>query len=218
MTGGSAQLRAYRIARSNGLSAEDAAAFAGIDPIEARLIDEDDANNPPGPECFVPLTPPQQEIEMAQPEEVIDPVTGEVTTTAADGRMILPVASTFAHLIMTLEMGALNDEATERLHELSITMQEFAERFGDRVKVKGKFKLELEFTQQGDITYIQAKKVEAVLPQEGRRNTIMWALPDGRYSANPPSQGQLFGVRDVTPSASVEIRDVTPTADTIRTA
>lgn len=145
-----------------------------------------------------------------QTQEVIDPVTGEITQKAADGRLTLPVSSTFGHLIQTLEYGQLNDDATEKLAELSETLLEFSERYGEKVKVKGKLKLELEFTQQGEVTYIRATKLDTVLPNEGRKNTIMWALSDGRFSSNPPRQGQLFGVRDATPAAAAEMRDVIP--------
>ncbi len=52
MTGGSAQLRTYRIARRDGADTATAAERAGIGIAEARLIDADDAKNPPPAEAF----------------------------------------------------------------------------------------------------------------------------------------------------------------------
>lgn len=52
MTGGSVQLRQYRIARRDGATIEDACATSGISASEARLIESEDAKNPPQPEAF----------------------------------------------------------------------------------------------------------------------------------------------------------------------
>lgn len=52
MIGGSAQLRTYRIARRDGADTATAAERAGIGIAEARLIDADDAKNPPPAEAF----------------------------------------------------------------------------------------------------------------------------------------------------------------------
>lgn len=49
---GSRQLRNYRQARRNGHGTGIAAELAGISITEARLIDADDAKNPPPPEAF----------------------------------------------------------------------------------------------------------------------------------------------------------------------
>lgn len=55
MTGGSQQLRQYRIARRDGAAVEGAAARAGITIGEARLIEAEDAKNPPPAEAFTLL-------------------------------------------------------------------------------------------------------------------------------------------------------------------
>lgn len=55
MTGGSVQLRDYRIARKAGIPTDIAAQTAGIGIAEARLIDADDAKHPPAPDCYQPL-------------------------------------------------------------------------------------------------------------------------------------------------------------------
>lgn len=52
MSGGSVQLRLYRIARRDGATLEDACASSGISPTEARMHDADDAKNPPPPEAY----------------------------------------------------------------------------------------------------------------------------------------------------------------------
>lgn len=57
MTGGSQQLRQFRIAMRAGASVEDAADLAGIGLGEARLHATEDAKNPPLPEAFEPLAP-----------------------------------------------------------------------------------------------------------------------------------------------------------------
>lgn len=52
MTGGSQQLRLYRIARRDGKPLDEACALSGIDPAEARMLDADDAKNPPPAEAY----------------------------------------------------------------------------------------------------------------------------------------------------------------------
>lgn len=50
--GGSQQLRRFRIAVRDGAAIEDAAAAAGIELGEARLIVAEDAKSPPPPEAY----------------------------------------------------------------------------------------------------------------------------------------------------------------------
>lgn len=52
MTGGSQQLRTYRIARRDGKSLAEACEMSGIDPGEAKLVDAEDAKSPPPPEAY----------------------------------------------------------------------------------------------------------------------------------------------------------------------
>lgn len=54
-TGGSRQLREFRIAVRDGASMEDAAERAGISITEANLILEADRADPPPPECYLPI-------------------------------------------------------------------------------------------------------------------------------------------------------------------
>lgn len=55
-TGGSLQLRLYRLARADGATAAEATVFAGITCGEAALIENDDARRPPmADDCAVPV-------------------------------------------------------------------------------------------------------------------------------------------------------------------
>lgn len=214
MSGGSSQLREYRIARRDGLDLQAACVLSGIDPAEAKLIDAEDAKNPPGPECFVPLTPTKQENDMSQVAEDFDPETGEVLSTAApgrpvvemaaDGRLLMPVAQLFSHFIANLEDGQFDEDVTDALKDLAEVMNSQGARFGDRVKIKGKVAITLDFSLENGVFYIRSN-FKTTKPAENRRNSLMWTTPDGKFTPNPPNQGQLFGVRDVTPHR--EIRD-----------
>jgi len=59
--GGSRQLRLYRIARRDGASVEEACATSGIIAGEARLIEAEDAKNPPPPEAYELMAAPNPE-------------------------------------------------------------------------------------------------------------------------------------------------------------
>lgn len=88
--GGSQQLRLYRRARRDGASVMTACVESGIGMGEARLIETEDAENPPSPEAFQLLVaaPPPPAPPSAPPENAImartarkqqdSPVTGEV--------------------------------------------------------------------------------------------------------------------------------------------
>lgn len=75
MSGGSVQLRSYRIARRDGATIATACVLSGISLAEARLIEADDAKHPPPLEAFEPLIPaPTQaphpkEDDMARPKK-----------------------------------------------------------------------------------------------------------------------------------------------------
>jgi len=55
MTGGSQQLRRFRIAHRAGASVEEAARLAGMPVGEARAWAKDDAENPPPADAYRPL-------------------------------------------------------------------------------------------------------------------------------------------------------------------
>jgi len=68
---GSLQLRTYRIARRGGKSTNDSALEAGITMGEARLIDADDAKNPPPEEAYTPLGNTEGKTSMTDPIEAL---------------------------------------------------------------------------------------------------------------------------------------------------
>lgn len=67
MTGGSQQLRRFRIAVRAGTTWEEAAGIAGIALGEAKLIYAEDAKNPPPEEAYVLLGEPVREPEQFDP-------------------------------------------------------------------------------------------------------------------------------------------------------
>lgn len=84
MTGGSIQLRAYRIARRDGAGMLAACIVSGVSASEARLIEAEDIRNPPAPAAFEPITPApscateEKESPMGRPKKVAGTVNGEV--------------------------------------------------------------------------------------------------------------------------------------------
>lgn len=87
MSGGSLNLRQYRIARRDGATIATACVLSGISMDEARLIEADDLRNPPPPECFQLLqtpapvgAPPEGNDDMARAKkaETPPPISGEI--------------------------------------------------------------------------------------------------------------------------------------------
>jgi len=78
MTGGSAQLRAFRLAIRGGKPIEVAAELAGISLGEAILHLEADAADPPPPEAFLPIGS-MKGHDMARGRKASDkPISGEI--------------------------------------------------------------------------------------------------------------------------------------------
>lgn len=77
-TGGSRQLREFRIAMRDGASMEAAADRAGISITEANLILEADRADPPPPECYLPIgtSTVMKENDMAKAKS--KPISGEI--------------------------------------------------------------------------------------------------------------------------------------------
>lgn len=71
MSTGSTQLRTYRIARRAGKSTNDSALEAKITMGEARLIDADDAKNPPPEEAYLPLGNTERDEKMGDPLDAL---------------------------------------------------------------------------------------------------------------------------------------------------
>lgn len=65
---GSAQLRAFRRARREGASVEEAATLSGLSIGEARLTAKEDDANPPPPEAYEPIPQPARPC-AGQPQE-----------------------------------------------------------------------------------------------------------------------------------------------------
>jgi len=81
MTGGSVQLRTFRIAIRDGASLAEAAEKAGISLGEATLHLQDDAANPPPAEAYEPIgsMKPTKGTEMARGKKASDkPINGEI--------------------------------------------------------------------------------------------------------------------------------------------
>ena len=203
MTGGSEQLRTYRIARRDGHPTDIAAQMARIGIAEAKLIDADDAKHPPAPGCFEPLMRAIKEKEdMAQtepPETILhDAQSGEILETrAADGTQRYPSVTTLTDLIFMLNDGQFNADKAHDLLEFSETMEEAGIDAGG--KVKGKIILEIEVERQHDGVYFFTPALKTKTPTVKEGRTIGWVTNDNRFTPNRPNQGNLFGtVRDVS--------------------
>jgi uncharacterized protein (UPF0335 family) len=66
VVGGSQQQRLYRIARRDGASIEDACAASGIGLAEAKLIEAEDAKNPPSDDAYELLGHNSKGANMAE--------------------------------------------------------------------------------------------------------------------------------------------------------
>lgn len=66
MSGGSLQLRMFRRSIAEGKSLTFACQISGITPSEGQLILDDDAANPPSPECFELIGSARKDSDMAR--------------------------------------------------------------------------------------------------------------------------------------------------------
>lgn len=66
MSGGSLQLRMFRRSIAEGKSLTFACQISGITPSEGQLILDDDAANPPSPECFELIGSARKDDDMAR--------------------------------------------------------------------------------------------------------------------------------------------------------
>lgn len=132
-------------------------------------------------------TEEEEDVSQSQPDII--------TTRAADGNRLVQAAGTFSQLIAFLEGGQLDLDAASELRKLVSEMRDVAITNGG--KTKGQLSLVLDFALEGAAFFVTAK-TKLKLPDEKRPRSITWATEDGRLSPNPPNQGQLFGVRDVS--------------------
>lgn len=131
--------------------------------------------------------------------ENIDATTGEILPPAADGRAIRPAASTFGQFIGFLEDGQFDADVAVDLKELAAQLQDIAATQGT---AKGKLTVEIDFKVNNGMFVIAAKH-KVKLPEAQRAASVAWTTEDNRFTPHKPNQGQLFGVRDVTRSASL---------------
>jgi hypothetical protein len=124
----------------------------------------------------------------------VDPVTGEVLPRAADGKMLLPPASTLSQFIAALSEGEFDRGMANVLIEMVRDLRDHATA-GDGT-AKGKLALNFEIKLEGGAFFI-SPNYKVTIPAEKHPRALMFATEDGRFTPNAPLQGALFGVRDV---------------------
>lgn len=127
-----------------------------------------------------------------------DPVPAEMLTPrAADGGRLVPAANTFSEFVAFLEEGRLSQDLGAQLRDICAELRDAA--IAGNGKAKGQLTVTFDFSIEGGTFFITAKS-KVKLPEEKRPRSIAWATEDGRFTPHAPRQGQLFGVRDVTPT------------------
>lgn len=124
-----------------------------------------------------------------------DTQTGEVIQPAADGRPLRHAASTFGQFIAFLEDGQFDADVALDLKDMAADLQDKAAQQGS---AKGKLTIEIDFKVENGM-FIVAAKHKIKLPDPVRPKSVAWTTEDNRFTPHKPNQGQLFGVRDVTP-------------------
>ena len=127
--------------------------------------------------------------------EDFDTQTGEILPPAADGRPLRPAASTFGQFIGFLEDGQFDADVALDMKEMAANLQDIAAQQGS---AKGKLTVEIDFKVENGMFLIAAKH-KIKLPDPNRAKSVAWTTEDNRFTPHKPNQGQLFGVRDVTP-------------------
>lgn len=106
-------------------------------------------------------------------------------------------ARSFSSFISLLEDGQLNSELSDALKELNAELNNYAQSYGSR-RVKGKIKLELDFTLEQGMFDISAK-FDVKTPEAPRNKTVLWSTPGNNFTPQNPRQMDLLApVRDVT--------------------
>lgn len=127
--------------------------------------------------------------------EEFDTQTGEILPPAADGRPLRPAASTFGQFVGFLEDGQFDADVALDMKEMAAELQNIAAQQGS---AKGKLTVEIDFKVENGMFLIAAKH-KIKLPDPTRAKSVAWTTEDNRFTPHKPNQGQLFGVRDVTP-------------------
>ena len=128
--------------------------------------------------------------------EAYDTQTGEILPPAADGQPVRGAASTFGQFIAMLEDGQFDADVALDLKKLAAELSDVAASQG---RAKGKLTVEVDFTMENAMFVIAAKH-KVKMPEAKRARSVAWTTDDNRFTPNKPHQGQLFGVRDVTPA------------------
>lgn len=122
------------------------------------------------------------------------------TPIAADGSPLRQAASTFGEFINHLEDGQLGADAYLAIQKMHEDMHDVAVQSGGIAK--GKMTLTIDFKLEGAVFHI-ATNFNVKTDQPKRPRSVMWTLPDGRFTPHKPYQGELFGVRHVDGDAEI---------------
>lgn len=109
--------------------------------------------------------------------------------TAADGQGI-PMLRHFDQLIATLDDGDLNQDASEKLLELTKALTDFVINHGG--SPTGEITLKLRLKYDGG-SFAISPKLTMTKPVEPRPTSHMWGTPEGFLTPFNPQQLQMFG-------------------------
>lgn len=127
-------------------------------------------------------------------KDQIEPIAAEEAPRAADGKLLLPPASTLSQFIAALNEGEFDRGMAGILIELVRDLRDHATA-GDGT-AKGKLALGFSIKLEGGAFFI-SPDYKVTVPAEKHARALMFATEDGRFTPNAPLQGALFGVRDV---------------------
>lgn len=135
--------------------------------------------------------------------EQVNPETGEITEVAADGGRVAPRAATIADTIRLLADGQFDADVSDEVRKLIRSMEHHA--YLNKGASKGQITITLDLSLANG-AHVVTPSYKVKLPVLKQPGTLLFADEDGRLGRNPPGQGVLYGVREVT-SSPREIRD-----------
>ena len=138
--------------------------------------------------------------------EPYDPATGELPPKtidasrmleeqAADGRPMPRKAVTIADTLRLLNEGQFDADASGEMRELIRQME--AHGFVNKGVSKGQITITLDIALANG-AHVVTPSVKVKKPQIKVPGTLLFAHEDGGLSRNPPGQGALYGVREVS--------------------